>query len=147
MRWALLGVFVILCLAVSAGETGAQVKKKPRPPVKPPAKLPALAFDAKFVKMEETRGMATKLFYAASEEDSKKLGFKAGDHPVTRATKFVFVEEAGEKTLDQKTVLADAEAKKHLAADKAIRVQTTATEIEVIRFGPGLKPEGIKRVR
>ncbi|HYT92694.1 MAG TPA: hypothetical protein VEL76_28515 [Gemmataceae bacterium] len=85
-------------------------------------------------------------YYETSLEDSKKLGFKAGDTPMTKVTKFVFVGPDG-KTFTQKTVLADEQAKKHLEKDSKIRVQVTGIEVEVLRFGPELKPQGIKRVR
>jgi hypothetical protein len=127
---------LIITLAV-AGYTEGQGKKK----------LPALAFDAKFVKFEDKKGLPTKLYYEASEDDSKKLGFMAGNTPITKGTKFVFVGPDGEKTFTQKTVLADEDAKKHLQKESKIRVQVTGVEVEELRFGPNLKPEGIKRVR
>src|SRR4051794_29327203 len=136
MRCASFGVCVVLALAV-AGYTEGQVKKK----------LPALAFDAKVVRLEEKQGVPSTLYYETSAEDGKKLGFTAGNTPITKGTRFVFVGPDGEKTFTQKTVLADEQAKMHLQKDRLVRVQVTAVEVEVLRFGPELKPQGIKRVR
>src|SRR2546423_10831480 len=103
MRCAMFCAGVILTLAV-AGYTEGQGTKM----------LPGLAFDATLVKFEEKKGVPTKVYYETSPEDGKKLGFMAGNHPVNKGTKFVFVGPDGDKTLTQKTVLADEEAKKHL---------------------------------
>src|SRR5262245_32131607 len=113
MRTAILALACVF-VALAAGVADGQTKKK-KPPTRPPAKkLAALAFDAECVKLEEKAGTISKLFYSVSEENSNKLGFKKGDHPVNRSTKFIFVQESGEKPFDQRTVLADEEAKKHL---------------------------------
>jgi len=136
MRCAAFGVCVILSLAV-AGSTEGQGKKK----------LPALAHDATLVKIEIKKGTPTKVYYECSEEDRKKLGYKKGDHPITRATKFIFVGPNGEKTFTQKTVLADENAKTHLEMGSKIRVQLSGIECEELRFGPNLKPQGIRRAR
>src|SRR5256885_713996 len=103
MRYVTLSAGVILTLAV-AGSTEGQAKKK----------LPLLAFDAKVVKFDEKSGTPTKLYYAVSAEDGKKLGFETSDTPITAGTKFIFVGPDGEKTFTSKTVLASEEAKKHL---------------------------------
>jgi len=134
MRCAVFSVCVIFALA---GYTEGQGKKK----------LPALAFDATVMKFAEKKGVPTKLHYETSPEDSKKLGFKGTNTPITKGTKFVFVGPDGEKKFTQKTVLKDEEAKKYLQNGSKVRVQATATEIEILRFGPELKPEGPKRVR
>jgi hypothetical protein len=110
-------------------------------------KLPALAHDATLIKIEEKKGMPTKVYYECSLEDSKKLGYKKGDHPITKATRFVFVGPSGEKNFTQKTVLRNDEAKKYLEAGSKIRVQLSGIECEELRFGPDLKPQGVKRVR
>ena len=136
MRFAALVVCVTLSVAL-AGQTQGQGKKK----------LPALAHDATLIKIEETKGMPTKVYYECSLEDSKKLGYKKGDHPITRATKFVFVGPSGQKNFTHKTVLRDDEAKKYLEAGSKIRVQLSGIECEELRFGPDLKPQGAKRVR
>jgi hypothetical protein len=134
MRFLVFGV--ILSLAVT-GSTQGQRKKK----------LPALAFDARLIKFDEKNGMPTKAYYETSLEDSKKLGFKTTDTPITRGTRFVFVGPGGDKVFTQKTVFADKEARQHLQKDSMIRVQVTAIETEELRFGPALKPQGPRRVR
>jgi hypothetical protein len=127
---------VILTLAV-AGTTEGQGKKK----------LPALAFDATLVKFDDKKGTPTKVYYETSEEDAKKLGFKATDTPITKTTRFVFVGPDGEKTFTPAGVMKNEESKIHLQSGSRIRVQVTATEVEVLRFGPDLKPKGPQRVR
>jgi len=127
---------VVLTLAV-AGYTEGQGKKK----------LPALAFDAKVVKVEEKNGVPTKLYYETSSEDSKQLGFMTADTSITKGTKFIFVGPDGEKAIPQKTALAGEQTKMHLEKDSKIRVQVTGIEVEELRFGPDLKPQGVKRVR
>jgi len=136
MRCATMVACVILGLAL-VGHTEGQGKKK----------LPALAHDATLVKIEEKKGVPTKVYYECSAEDSKRLGYKKGDHPITKATKFVFVGPSGEKKFTLKTVLRDDEAKKYLENGSKIRVQLSGIECEELRFGPDLKPQGIKRVR
>src|SRR5437762_2757415 len=111
MRCAMFSVCVVLTLAMAEYSEG-QGKKK----------LAALAFDAKVVKVEEKKGVPTKLYYETSSEDSKQLGFMAADTPITKGTKFVFVGPDGEKAFNQTTVLADEQAKKHLQKDSKIRV-------------------------
>jgi len=135
MRLLMFGACVVLTLALAASTEG-QGKK-----------LPALAHDATLVKIEDKKGTATKVYYECSEEDGKKLGYKKGDHPITKNTKIIFVGPDGDKTFTQKTLLASEEAKKYLEKGVKIRVQLSGIECEELRFGPDLKPQGIKRVR
>jgi hypothetical protein len=136
MRVVFLSAFVILTMAV-AGPTEGQVKKK----------LPALSFDCKLVRFDEKKGVPTKLYYETSEEDGKKLGFKSTETPITKNTKFIFVGPDGDKTFTQAAVMKNEEARKFLQPDSKIRVTVTALEVEVLRFGPDLKPQGPKRAR
>ena len=136
MRVVLSGVVVILVVAMT-GSVEGQGKKK----------LPALAFDATIVKLEDKKGIPTQIYYETSPEDKKALGIGSSDSKITKATKFIFVGPDGEKTVTQKSALADAEMKQHLEKDKKIRVRVTAIEAEEIRFGPELKPQGPQRVR
>jgi hypothetical protein len=138
MRFSMLGACVVLILALVASTEGQGTKGK---------KLPALAHDATLVKIEEKKGTPTKVYFECSEEDGKKLGYKKGNHAITKATKFIFVGPDGEKNFTQKTVLADEEAKKHLEAGSKIRLQLSGIECEELHFGPDLKPQGIKRMR
>jgi hypothetical protein len=135
MRYTIFSVGVVLCLALT-GSVQGQDKK-----------MAALAFDAKFVKFEEKKGVPTKAYYEVSAEDEKKLGFGKDDKPVNAKTKFIFVGPDGEKTFTSKTLLQSDEAKKHLQADSKIRIQASAVEVEELRFGPDLKPQPPKRVR
>src|SRR5262245_60237905 len=108
MRLAIFGAGVVLALVV-AGAGEGQTKQK---------KLPALAFDAKFVKFEQKKGVPTKVYYVA--EDGKKLGFTNGDTPITSNTKFVFVGPDGEKTITLKALLKDERVMKYLQPDSKI---------------------------
>jgi hypothetical protein len=136
MRCAFFGAAVIVTLAMT-GPVEGRAKKK----------LPALAFDATVVKLEEKKGVPTKIYYETLPEDKKKLGIGHADSRITKGTKFIFVGPAGDKTVTQKAALADAEMKEYLQKDKKIRVQVTATQAEEIRFGPELKARPPKRVR
>jgi len=136
MRVAIVGAVVLLALALT-GPTQGQGKKKP----------PALAYDARVVKLETKGGVPTAIYYKTSEEDQKKIGVGSADIPITAATKFVFVGPDGDKNFTNKTVLADSEAKKYLQRDQQVRLQLTAIEAEIVRFGPNLKPQPPKRVR
>ena len=136
MRCAMFSACVVLSLAV-AGYTEGQGKKK----------LPALAYDAVVVKLDEKKGFLTTIYYETSPEDKKALGIGSSDAKITKSTKFIFVGPAGEKNFNQRSVLADPEVKQHLQKDSKFRVQTTAVEAEEIRFGPELKSQPPKRVR
>jgi hypothetical protein len=136
-RVAFVGCVVVSVALVGYTEGQGRGKKK----------VPVLAHDATLVKIEEKKGVPTKVYYECSLDDSKKLGYKKGDRPITRATTFVFVGPSGQKTFTQKTVLRDDEAKKHLEAGSKIRVQLSGIECEELRFDPDLKPQGVKRVR
>jgi hypothetical protein len=141
MQRAVVCAGLILCgvLSWTAGPSQGQTKTKVKPP--------ALAYDAAMVRYDEKKGAMTHIYYETSPEDNKKLGIGKADTPITKNTKFVYVGTDGEKKFNQKTVLADADAKAALEKGKQVRMQVTALEVEELRFGPELKPAGPKRVR